>query len=159
MVTAGPSRCTPYWTRPTADGGPASPAAAANGSGTGPEPAAAPLSRATTSSTPAVSRSAFRPCATGAILTGCPTVRVVDGPDRLTLHLDCDGQPRSTALWRNLRGWPRPGAYRSIGVEPMLGAVFDLAMAGPGDAAVVPAAGRVTWRLTIAAHRRGGLTA
>ncbi|WP_204008063.1 hypothetical protein [Virgisporangium aurantiacum] len=97
--------------------------------------------------------------AVGAILTDCPTVRVVDGPDRLTLHLDCAGQPRSTALWRNLRGWPQPGPYRSIGVEPMLGAVFDLATAGPGDAATVPAAGRVTWRLTIAAHRRGGTTA
>jgi hypothetical protein len=30
--------------------------------------------------------------------------------------------------------------YRSIGVEPMPGAVFDLATAGPGDAATVPAA-------------------
>lgn len=97
--------------------------------------------------------------AIGAILTDCPTVRVVDGPDRLTLHLDCDGQPRSTALWRNLRGWPKPGPYRSIGVEPMLGAVFDLAGAGPGDAATVPASGQVTWRLTITAHRRGGTTA
>ncbi|GAA1393396.1 hypothetical protein [Catellatospora coxensis] len=96
--------------------------------------------------------------ALGAILTGCPTVHVHDGADRLTLHLDCDGQPRSTALWRNLRGWPQPGPYRSIGVEPMLGAVFDLAEAGPGDAAVVPASGQVTWRLTITAHRRGGTT-
>jgi hypothetical protein len=96
--------------------------------------------------------------AVGAILTGCPTVHVVDVPDRLTLHLDCDDQPRSTALWRNLRGWPQPAPYRSIGVEPMLGAVFDLAVAGPGDAATVPASGQVTWRLTITAHRRGGTT-
>ncbi|MEU8079993.1 hypothetical protein AB0B31_31645 [Catellatospora citrea] len=96
--------------------------------------------------------------ALGAILTGCPTVHVTDGPDRLTLHLDCDGQPRSTALWRNLRGWPQPGPYRSIGVEPMLGAVFDLAGAGPGDTATVPASGQVSWRLTITAHRRGGTT-
>ncbi|MFC7246717.1 hypothetical protein ACFQO7_29910 [Catellatospora aurea] len=97
--------------------------------------------------------------ALGAILTDCPTVHVTDGADRLTLHLDCDGQPRSTALWRNLRGWPQPGPYRSIGVEPMLGAVFDLAEAGPGDAAEVPASGQVTWRLTITAHRRGGTPA
>lgn len=96
--------------------------------------------------------------ALGAILTDCPTVHVTDGNDRLTLHLDCDDQPRSTALWRNLRGWPQPGPYRSIGVEPMLGAVFDLAEAGPGDAATVPASGKVTWRLTITAHRRGGTT-
>ncbi|MEU8001205.1 hypothetical protein AB0B66_08615 [Catellatospora sp. NPDC049111] len=97
--------------------------------------------------------------ALGAVLTGCPTVHVTDGADRLTMHLDCDGQPRSTALWRNLRGWPQPGPYRSIGVEPMLGAVFDLAEAGPGDAAEVPASGQVTWRLTITAHRRGGTPA
>lgn len=96
--------------------------------------------------------------ALGAILTGCPTVHVTDGPDRLTMHLDCDGQPRSTALWRNLRGWPQPGPYRSIGVEPMLGAAFDLAEAGRGDAATVPASGQVSWRLTITAHRRGGTT-
>ncbi|GAB4052684.1 hypothetical protein [Catellatospora paridis] len=96
--------------------------------------------------------------ALGAILTDCPTVHVTDGPDRLTLHLDCDDQPRSTALWRNLRGWPQPGPYRSIGVEPMLGSVFDLAEARPGDAATVPASGQVSWRLTITAHRRGGTT-
>ncbi|GIF96769.1 hypothetical protein [Catellatospora citrea] len=96
--------------------------------------------------------------ALGAILTDCPTVHVTDGSDRLTLHLDCDGQPRSTALWRNLRGWPQPDPYRSIGVEPMLGAAFDLAGAGPGDAATVPASGQVSWRLTITAHRRGGTT-
>lgn len=35
----------------------------------------------------------------------------------------------------------------------MLGAAFDLADAGPADAAVVPAAGEVAWRLTISAHR------
>jgi hypothetical protein len=94
--------------------------------------------------------------AVGAILTGCPTVRVIDGSDQLTLHLDADGQPRSTALWRNLRGWPHPGPYRSIGIEPMLGAVFDLAEAEPADAATVPASGELTWQLTITAHRRGG---
>ncbi|GAB3947280.1 hypothetical protein GCM10027614_42250 [Micromonospora vulcania] len=43
--------------------------------------------------------------------------------------------------------------YRSVGVEPMLGAAFDLADAGPADAAVVPPAGEVAWRLIISAHR------
>ncbi|MEU1587333.1 hypothetical protein [Micromonospora sp. NPDC005710] len=45
------------------------------------------------------------------------------------------------------------GPYRSVGVEPMLGAAFDLADAGPGDAAVVPPTGEVAWRLTILSHR------
>ncbi|MGS2618420.1 hypothetical protein ACVCAH_28405 [Micromonospora sp. LZ34] len=94
--------------------------------------------------------------AVGAVLLGCPTVRVVDGTDRLTLHLDCDGQPRATALWRNLRGWPTDAPYRSVGLEPMLGAVFDLAEAGPGDAAEVPPSGEVGWRLTVTAHRAPG---
>jgi hypothetical protein len=31
----------------------------------------------------------------------------------------------------------------------MLGRVFDLAEAGPGDAARVPASGEVRWRLTL----------
>jgi hypothetical protein len=96
--------------------------------------------------------------ALAAILVGCPDVRVVDGADTLRLRLDCEGQPRSTALWRNLRGWPAPAPYRSIGVEPMLGQVFDLAEADPAgaDAAVVPAAGQVDWQLTISAHRSPG---
>jgi hypothetical protein len=88
-----------------------------------------------------------------AVLLECPTARLVDGPDTLTLHLECDGQPRSTALWRNLRGWPAPDPYRSVGVEPMLGTVFDLAEAGSGDAAEVPASGEVHWQLTISAYR------
>ncbi|MEV4761249.1 hypothetical protein AB0J89_01285 [Micromonospora chokoriensis] len=91
--------------------------------------------------------------ALGAVLLDCPRVQVVDGVDRLTLTLECADQPRSTALWRNLGGWPETGPYRSIGVEPMLGAAFDLADAGPTDAAVVPPAGEVAWRLTISAHR------
>jgi hypothetical protein len=63
-----------------------------------------------------------------------------------------DGQPAAVGLWRNLRGFPPGGPYRSIGVEPMLGRVFDLAQAGDGDCAVTPAAGQVRWRLTITAH-------
>ncbi|GIF71232.1 hypothetical protein [Asanoa siamensis] len=88
--------------------------------------------------------------ATGAILVDCPTVTVADG-ERLTFTLDAPGQPVSTALWRNLRGWPADRPYRSIGVEPMLGRVWDLAEAGPADAAVVPASGVCEWRLRITA--------
>ncbi|MEU7971880.1 hypothetical protein AB0B48_07540 [Micromonospora sp. NPDC049089] len=91
--------------------------------------------------------------AVGAVLLDCARVQVIDGADRLTLELECAGQPRSTALWRNLGGWPANGPYRSVGIEPMLGAAFDLVDAGPTDAAVVPATGEVTWRLTISAHR------
>ncbi|MER7590286.1 hypothetical protein ABTW72_22385 [Micromonospora sp. NPDC127501] len=91
--------------------------------------------------------------ALGAVLLDCARVQVIDGDDRLTLELECAGQPRSTALWRNLGGWPANGPYRSVGIEPMLGAAFDLADAGPSDAAVVPRTGEVTWRLTISAHR------
>ncbi|NMO54079.1 hypothetical protein HH310_23205 [Actinoplanes sp. TBRC 11911] len=88
--------------------------------------------------------------ATGAILLDCPTATIADG-QRLTFGLEAPGQPVSTALWRNLRGWPAGNPYRSIGVEPMLGHVWDLAEAGPGDAAVVPASGVCEWRLTVTA--------
>lgn len=58
--------------------------------------------------------------------------------------------PASVALWRNLGGFPAGRPYRSIGVEPMLGAVFDLAEARqPGDAVTVPPAGFVEWELVI----------
>jgi hypothetical protein len=70
----------------------------------------------------------------------------------LQFELSCPGQPISVALWRNLGGFPADAPYRSLGVEPMLGRVFDLAEAGPGDAAVVPASGELTWRLVISAR-------
>jgi len=91
--------------------------------------------------------------AVGAILTDRAAVRVVDGA-ALSFHLEpLSPQPVSVALWRNLGGFPQPSPYRSIGVEPMLGKVFDLAEAGPGDAARVPSSGECGWRLTITATR------
>ncbi|MFC4529396.1 hypothetical protein [Sphaerisporangium dianthi] len=91
--------------------------------------------------------------AVGAVVR-CPAVRVVDGADVLHLRVEAPtGVPVSTALWRNLGGFPAGAPYRSIGVEPMLGAVFDLAEAGPGDAAVVPSSGELTWRLILTAER------
>lgn len=84
--------------------------------------------------------------AVGAILTDCPRVTVVDGTDRLTFTLTAPGQPLSTALWRNLGGFGEPEPYRSIGVEPMLGRVFDRA---EGDTAVVPPSGVCAWRLVV----------
>lgn len=74
---------------------------------------------------------------------------VRDGTDTLRLAVDAPGQPVSVALWRNLGGFPTAAPYRSIGVEPMLGRVFDLSAAGEDDAARVPASGEVHWRLTI----------
>lgn len=54
------------------------------------------------------------------------------------------------ALWRNLRGFPAGRPYRSIGVEPMLGSVFDLAEARQAaDAVTVPGTGSVEWELEI----------
>lgn len=86
--------------------------------------------------------------AVGAVVdaSGCC---VHDHPDRLSLALEADGQPMSIALWRNLGGFPAVRPYRSTGVEPMLGRVFDLSEAGSGDAARVPASGEVRWRLTL----------
>lgn len=90
--------------------------------------------------------------AVGAIAVDCATVSVRDRGAELTMTLAADdGVPRSVALWRNLGGFPAAAPYRSIGVEPMLGAVFDLAEAEPGDAVTVPATGAVAWRLRITA--------
>jgi hypothetical protein len=87
--------------------------------------------------------------AVGAVVVGPSVVRVVDG-QRLQMRVDTD-QPTSVALWRNLAGWPAERPYRSIGVEPMLGATFDLASAGPADAVTVPASGTVAWDLELSA--------
>ncbi|MFG2790153.1 hypothetical protein [Streptomyces sp. NPDC048419] len=85
---------------------------------------------------------------------------VHDDEDRLSFTLEVLGvledpgggaQPVSIALWRNLGGFPDADPYRSTGVEPMLGRVFDLAEAGSGDAAEVPASGEVRWRLIVTA--------
>ncbi|MET8244678.1 hypothetical protein ABZV31_09820 [Streptomyces sp. NPDC005202] len=81
-------------------------------------------------------------------------VSVHDGADTLHLSVEADGQPIAVALWRNLGGFPQGAPYRSIGVEPMLGRVFDRAAADDGDTAVVPPTGEVAWRLTVTATRR-----
>lgn len=94
--------------------------------------------------------------AVGAVLA-VGRVCVHDGTDRLGLAVEAveaeeaEDQPVSIALWRNLGGFPATAPYRSTGVEPMLGRTFDLAEAGPGDAACAPASGEVRWRLTLTA--------
>lgn len=89
--------------------------------------------------------------AIGAVVTGCDCVIVRDAGHRLRLSLHADaGLPRSVALWRNLFGFPDGDPYRSIGVEPMLGAVFDLAEARlERDAVTVPQTGYVGWKLEV----------
>lgn len=79
-------------------------------------------------------------------------VDVHDGTATLRMTVEAEGQPVSVALWRNLGGFPEQRPYRSVGVEPMLGRVFDLAAARDGDAACVPRAGEVRWRLTVSAR-------
>lgn len=90
--------------------------------------------------------------AAGAVLVDCPTVSVRDRNAELTMTLSCPGQPVSTALWRNQGGFPVDAPYRSLGVEPMLGRVFDLSEAGTDDAAAVPESGELAWRLTLSAR-------
>jgi hypothetical protein len=90
--------------------------------------------------------------AIGATVLDCDRVEVVDGADHLTMTLHVDGAiPTSIALWRNLRGFPTENPYRSVGVEPMLGSVFNLKDAGPTDAAVVPESGTLQWQLHVTA--------
>lgn len=92
--------------------------------------------------------------AIGASVLDTGTVTVVDGASRLQMTLEADAAlPRSIALWRNLGGFPDHAPYRSIGVEPMLGRVFDLAGAGPDDAVTVPASGEIEWRLRLTGDR------
>lgn len=90
--------------------------------------------------------------AVGAVVCA-PEVSVRDGRDTLRLAVEAEGQPVSIALWRNLGGFPAGAPYRSVGVEPMLGRVFDLAAAGEDDAARVPGSGEARWRLTVKAGR------
>ena len=87
------------------------------------------------------------------LVPGVRLATVVDGdqiarlawnaPDRVDL---C-----SLLLWRNLRGWPETGPYRSIGVEPLIGRAGDLSTAAPADCAQVPESGRFDWALTLTA--------
>lgn len=95
--------------------------------------------------------------AVGAIVAGRSVVVVRDGAGaglRMRLNpgawLPPSVAPTSVALWRNLGGFPHGAPYRSIGVEPMLGSVFDLAEARrAADAVTVPRAGHVEWELEI----------
>lgn len=90
--------------------------------------------------------------AVGAILL-TSAVRVVDGADRLDLCVEAVGQPTGIALWRNLRGFPAGAPYRSIGVEPLVGRVFDRESAAAEDLATVDDGGEARWKLRIRSGR------
>jgi hypothetical protein len=90
--------------------------------------------------------------AVGAILL-TSSVGVVDGIDRLDLRVEAAGQPTGIALWRNLRGFPAGAPYLSVGVEPMVGRVFDREGAAADDLATVDDCGEARWRLRIRSER------
>jgi hypothetical protein len=79
-------------------------------------------------------------------------VDVVDGTDRLSLRWGVEpgyAAPVSFVVWRNLRGWPRGAPYRSIGVEPLLGAESHLDRAAPHRLAHLDGTGRIAWWLEV----------
>lgn len=89
------------------------------------------------------------------LLPDCRTVTVTDGDDALRLTLDAAPDvPLGFVVWRNLRGWPTDGPYRSIGVEPVLGRDVSLPPSRPGDAVRVGPDAPVTWQLTLQGLRR-----
>lgn len=84
-------------------------------------------------------------------------VTVTDGSDRLSMRWGtaCDA-PVSLVVWRNLGGWPEAAPYRSVGIEPLLGAATDRDRAEPGELARFADDGALTWWLEIeSAHQAG----
>jgi hypothetical protein len=76
-------------------------------------------------------------------------ITVHDGAEQLHMLLEVDGAPASIAIWRNLEGWPDGAPYRNFGVEPMVGRIGEIGLCGPGDAAVIPESGELSWTLTL----------
>jgi len=91
-----------------------------------------------------------------ALLPGAADVTVVDGPHALRLSWQSSDQPDHTSLllWRNLRGWPDPHPYRSIGIEPMLGRAPDLRAGDENDLATIGPDGFTGWTLRLEALTR-----
>ena len=77
-------------------------------------------------------------------------VDVVDGADRLSLRWGVEpgcAAPVSFVVWRNLGGWPKGAPYRSIGIEPLLGAESNLDRASRVQLAHLDGVGRIGWWL------------
>ncbi|SDD26661.1 hypothetical protein [Auraticoccus monumenti] len=79
------------------------------------------------------------------------TVQLVDGEDVLVLRwrMERGTGPVSLLLWRNLGGWPTGAPYRSIGVEPLLGAATDVDTAQPGQLARADDSGLSEWSVQV----------
>jgi hypothetical protein len=92
-----------------------------------------------------------------AVIPGCREVMVVDGDHSLRFAWDsAENRDRcSLMVWRNLRGWPATGPYRSIGVEPMVGSAADLSLAGAADCVELGGDGSFSWFLRITAYQSG----
>jgi hypothetical protein len=88
-----------------------------------------------------------------ALLRECREATVIEGNSALTFSWNSSSDPDlcSLLLWRNLRGWPAPSPYRSIGIEPMIGRVADLTHGEPVDRAKTDANGRFRWTLAMKA--------
>jgi hypothetical protein len=81
-------------------------------------------------------------------------VDVVDGADRLSLTWGVTSgfaAPVSLVVWRNLGGWPAEAPYRSIGVEPLLGAETNRDRAASERLAHLDDVGRIGWWLEVRA--------
>ncbi|TMR21978.1 hypothetical protein ETD86_13200 [Nonomuraea turkmeniaca] len=85
------------------------------------------------------------------MLAGLDAATIRDGASALTMRLTVANQPTAIAVWRNLGGWPQAEPYRSIGVEPMIGARAGLIRAEPGRAGIIPPDGEVRWTLRVTA--------
>ncbi|WP_207947645.1 hypothetical protein [Occultella glacieicola] len=97
--------------------------------------------------------------AVGIVVEGARAVTVTDADHRLRLtwgtDRDTDSGHCSLMVWRNLRGWPATGPYRSIGIEPLIGRNSDLAvsLAEPGEVPRIGPDGTFGWWLRFAADR------
>jgi hypothetical protein len=91
--------------------------------------------------------------ATGAVVAS-DAVEIHDGEDILGLRWGTEGDaPTSFLVWRNLGGWPAAAPYRSVGIEPMVGATATLAGASADEVARLGADGRLTWWLEVSGRR------
>lgn len=85
------------------------------------------------------------------VLPSCRRLRIYDRSDVLEMELDGAAElPLSFIVWRNLSGWPSGDPYRSIGIEPSLGAGVSIPSTRP-DGSVLLRAKPTTWQLRLRA--------